>query len=107
MRARRRGPGADRPRPAPCPAARGERGDDDGQGGELLGGRLTADDPQQRTLRLLVGLLGRLAHSGMFPCFFGGSVWRLLASSRSALVISTRVSDGRITWSMYPRSAAT
>ncbi len=46
------------------------------------------------------------AHSGMFPCFFGGSVSRFVFSSRSARTISTRVSCGMITASTYPRSAA-
>ena len=36
-------------------------------------------------------------HSGMFPCFFGGSVSRLLRSSRSTRVISARVSCGAMT----------
>ncbi len=48
----------------------------------------------------------RLAHSGMFPCFLGGRFSRLVRSSRSALMTSRRVSAGRMTASMYPRSAA-
>ena len=64
-------------------------GDDDGDRRELLGRGLAPDDPQQRTLWL--------AHSGMFPCFLGGSVSRLLPSTRSALVTCTRVCDGGMT----------
>ena len=41
---------------------------------------------------------GRLAaHSGMFPCFFGGSVSRLERRARSALMTYGRVCDGSIT----------
>jgi hypothetical protein len=42
-------------------------------------------------------LIIQAAHSGMLPCFFGGSVCRLVRSNLSALVISTRVSCGLIT----------
>ena len=56
--------------------------------------RETYDDPEQRLLLLLVA---RVIHSGMFPCFFGGSVSRLEASSRRARTTSTRVSCGVIT----------
>ena len=38
-----------------------------------------------------------LSYSGMLPCFFGGSVSRLVRSARSARTICTRVSDGVIT----------
>ena len=88
VRARVGGPGADRHRPAASPALR-EGGDDDGQRGELLGGGFPAHDTKQRALVL--------PHSGMFPCFLGGSVWRLLASTRNALVTCTRVCDGGMT----------
>lgn len=84
---------------------RREHGDD---GGDLLGRRVAADDPQRRALAAFA-VTGRLvsAHSGMFPCFLGGSVWRLLRSARSARTTFIRVFDGEITVSMYPRSAAT
>ena len=36
-------------------------------------------------------------HSGMFPCFFGGLVSRLSASSSRAAISRGRVSDGRMT----------
>ena len=36
-------------------------------------------------------------HRGMFPCFFGGFVSRLSASSSRAAISRGRVSDGRIT----------
>ena len=45
-------------------------------------------------------------YSGMLPCFFGGKVARLLRSARSACETATRVRDGGITPSTYPRSAA-
>ena len=46
------------------------------------------------------------AHSGMFPCFFGG-VWVILrSSSRRAVDTYPRVCDGGMTASTYPRSAA-
>ena len=38
-----------------------------------------------------------LTHNGMFPCFLGGRVCRLLASTRRALVTCTRVCDGGMT----------
>ena len=97
MRRSVRRPGADRGRTATFPALR-ERGDDDGQRGELLGRRLACDDPQQRT--------ELLTHSGMFPCFLGGSVSRLFARTRRAFVTCTRVCEGGMTASTYPRSAA-
>ena len=40
------------------------------------------------------------AHSGMFPCFLGGWVSRLLRSIRSDDTICARVSCGKITRSM-------
>ncbi len=73
-----------------CPAGgrgrgRGENGDERGhEGGHLFGGRVALDDAQ-------------FGHSGMFPCFLGGSVARLSRSARSALTIWTLVSDGLIT----------
>ncbi len=57
--------------------------------GEFLRSRLTADDADYRA-----------GHSGMFPCFLGGRVCRLLRSIRSDLITYERVSDGRITESM-------
>jgi hypothetical protein len=47
--------------------------------GELFSSGLAPNDAQGRTLL-------RLGHSGMFPCFFGGSVSRLLRSMRSDLI---------------------
>ena len=60
--------------------------------------RVSADHPQQGT--------ALLAHSGMFPCFLGGSDSRLLRSSDSARATCPRVCAGTITESTYPRSAA-
>ena len=36
-------------------------------------------------------------HSGMLPCFLGGSSWRLVRSISSARITLGRVSSGRIT----------
>ncbi len=68
-----------------APARQG--GDDHRECGEFLGGGLTPNDTKQRLL----------THNGMFPCFLPGRVWRLLASTRSALVTCTRVCDGGMT----------
>src|SRR5207247_366280 len=48
-----------------------------------------------------------LAHSGMFPCFLGGSVSRLVRRIRSACTTYRRGYDGGVTESTYPRSGAT
>jgi hypothetical protein len=117
------GPRPDRHRTAVFPALR-QRRDDDGQCSEFLSGRLPAHYSEQGYLvmssgveaRRVSGIGGRngsarlggrqlaavrpgglQCHSGMFPCFFGGSVCRLLASTRSALVTCTRVCDGGMT----------
>jgi hypothetical protein len=82
------GPRTHRSRTFPCTTLRHCRYDD-GQRGELLRRRLPLDHSQERALVL--------THNGMFPCFFGGRVWRLLASTRSALVTWTRVCEGGIT----------
>ena len=42
----------------------------------------------------------RSRHSGMFPCFLGGSVSRLFCSARRARVTFIRVLDGLMTVSM-------
>src|SRR3954454_8979239 len=73
-----RRPGPHRRRPPPRAPLR-QRRHDDGEGGELLGRGLPGHHPEQGQLLLLT-------HRGMFPCFFGGSDCRLLASTRSALV---------------------
>ena len=65
------------------------RRNDHGQCRELFRRRLALDDTQERALVL--------THNGMFPCFLGGSVWRLLASTRSALVTWIRVCEGGMT----------
>ena len=46
-------------------------------------------------------------HSGMLPCLRGGTLSRLVRSVRSARTTCTRVADGSMTESTYPRSAAT
>ena len=50
---------------------------------------------------------GRLAHSGMFPCFLGGLRSRLARAIASPAMILRRVCRGSITSSTKPRSAAT
>ncbi len=89
MSARVRRPGADRRRPATGPAPLRLRRHHDRECGELFRRRLPSNDAQQGT--------HFLAHNGMFPCFLGGRVWRLLARTRNALVTCTRVCDGGIT----------
>ncbi len=70
-----------------------------GQCGDLLGRGIALHEEQGSAVLVL-------AHSGMFPCFFGGRLSRLVRSSRRARMISVRVSCGWITASTYPRSAA-
>jgi hypothetical protein len=60
----------------------------DGDGGQLVGVRPAPHYVQ----------LG--AHSGMLPCFFGGSSSRFVRSMRSARVTAIRVCDGAMTASM-------
>ena len=47
-----------------------------------------------------------IRHRGMFPCFFGGRLARLVRSARSALMMATRVAAGSMMPSSSPRSAA-
>lgn len=68
-------------------------GDHRDECGELLLGEIALDDPKNRA-RLILLLV---AHSGMFPCFLGGSDSRLVRSRRSALATSARVLLGRMT----------
>ena len=60
----------------------------------------------QRHRSLCSSRAPRGAHSGMFPCFFGGRLSRLPRRMRSALAISARVCEGSMTASTKPRSAA-
>jgi hypothetical protein len=53
-----------------------------------------------------VGPFDRLTHSGMFPCFLGGSEARFVRKARKARTTCARVSEGSMTASTYPRSAA-
>jgi hypothetical protein len=46
-------------------------------------------------------------YNGIFPCFLAGFLSRFVASISSAEFNLRRVSLGRMTASMYPRSAAT
>lgn len=81
-------------------------GNDGDQHREFLGRHIALDDAQNRRgcLGDFVGwdvaLLSWGVHSGMFPCFFGGSVSRFVRSRRSAFTISARVWRGWITASM-------
>src|SRR6478736_10093645 len=70
-------------------AAQGRQDDDERR--NLLSRRV-ARDPDHR---LVHG-----GHSGMFPCFLGGSVSRLFCSARRARVTFIRVLEGLITVSM-------
>src|SRR5699024_8354167 len=72
------------------PCSRRAGGEYGGEYGDLLGGRLTPDHGQ-------VGRVLRRTHSGMFPCFLGGSCLRLFRSALSALATWSRVSDGMMT----------
>jgi hypothetical protein len=47
-----------------------------------------------------------LTHSGMFPCFLGGTLARFVRSARNAFTTATREAAGSITPSSSPRSAA-
>ncbi len=64
------------------------------EGGELVLADLAAHHVELRGGR---GHLLVLGHSGMFPCFLGGSAARLVRSARSARVTCARVSLGSIT----------
>lgn len=79
-------------------------GHDSHQRSEFLRARITLDDAKQwgrrsvERLGLLLVRWGCLdAHSGMFPCFFGGNTSRLVRNKRNALVTSARVVLGLIT----------
>ena len=64
---------------------------------DLVVGRGSAEDP--RALR-------GVGHRGMFPCFFGGMLARLVRRARNALITVMRVEEGSMTPSSSPRSAA-
>ncbi len=89
--------------------AAAQAGEDRDECSHLLRGRVAEDlDPLSTRHRRGVGLLELVGgHSGMFPCFFGGSVSRFVFSARSALLMFIRELLGVMTVSMYPRSAAT
>ena len=79
-------------------SARGGCREDGDQGRELLGGRVASEESQSWPLCLELVMRGH--HKGMFPCFLGGSVSRLLRSARKAFVTFIRVFEGVITVSM-------
>src|SRR5699024_6053977 len=95
------------------PAGHAHRRDHHRDGGELVVTQVALHQPHVGGTHR-EGVLGRRggaggplgAHSGMFPCFLVGSVSRLVRSARSARATSRRVSAGRITPSIQPRSAA-
>lgn len=64
--------------------------------GEFIGRGIAADDTHFLAVR----------HSGMFPCFFGGRLARLVRSARNALMTATLVAAGSMMPSSSPRSAA-
>ena len=57
-------------------------------------------------VRLDALVCGRAAHSGMFPCFFGGCTARFVRSARNPLITAIRVAAGSMMPSSSPRSAA-
>ncbi len=74
-------------------------GDDGDERRELFGREVALDDPEHglpNRFERLIGW-GVVAHRGMFPCFLGGRVWRLVRSIRSDLMTSARVSFGSMT----------
>ena len=80
-------------------------GQDSDERRDLLGGGVADDlDALRRNGVGDVGGdvgVGELGHqSGMFPCFLGGSVSRLVRRARSALVTFIRVFEGVMTVSM-------
>ena len=56
--------------------------------------------PRTTIAGAFVGVVLVVGHSGMLPCFLGGSDARLVRSARRALVTFIRVFDGVITVSM-------
>lgn len=100
MRASGVAPFAARCRPFDCSAARSASSNDGHERREVLGRQLAVNHPQQWRCGGCWRGFGFVAHSGMFPCFFGGKETRLVRSKRNALVTSARVVDGLITPSM-------
>lgn len=84
-----------------APAAGGSQNGDEHT--DFVCGRITVLDPDVRN-GLFWGFVN--AHSGMFPCFLGGRLSRLVLSARNARVTFIRVLLGLMTVSIYPRSAA-
>ena len=83
-------------------------GEDGDEGSELLWRGVAADQPDRGGSRVLQlggqwGPRSIVSHrdspdqSGMFPCFLGGRVSRLLRNARSALMTEERVYEGGIT----------
>jgi hypothetical protein len=69
----------------------GPRRQDGQEGGDLLWGGVASDQAQGRSWGSWIG------HSGMFPCFLGGRVSRLVRSARKAFATYDRVYDGGMT----------
>ena len=81
----------------------GSREQDGDQHRDLLGGRAGRQGERDGGRRHTVGGAWRRrdgAHSGMFPCFLGGRLARLVRSARNALVTFIRVFEGVMTVSM-------
>jgi len=67
-----------------CAVSPGKEGERDDDGGEFVVVGHALDDSKR-------------GHSGMLPCFFGGSESRLLRRIRSPRVTAMRVCDGAMT----------
>ena len=92
-------------------ASGGQDSKDRDQRGKLIWCRVTADQTNRygcrflhlsrvgagRIVRSSVSHSGGIGHSGMFPCFFGGSVSRLLRRAARPRITQARVWDGEIT----------
>jgi len=80
-----------------------------GYRGDLFGIRVATDNADVRCRLRVSRRLGAArygAHSGMFPCFLGGRLARLVLRARSALMTTTLVAAGSMIPSSSPRSAA-
>src|SRR5690606_8820623 len=91
------------------PAGHAHRGDDHRDRCELVGREVAADQAHVRCVgshRSGGRGAGGGGHSGMFPCFLAGRVSRLVRRARRARATWMRVSEGSMTASTQPRSAA-
>ena len=77
----------------------------DGDRGNVRRCWIAGNDGEARCLPLVREFVW-LDHSGIFPCFLGGKVARLVLRARNAFTTATRVAAGSMTPSSSPRSAA-